>query len=55
MSENNVPAKTTTSVPAPQTGKKPRRRRSRLARTVKKMVKTVIALVVLVAVRLFGL
>ena len=55
MSENNVPAKTTTSVPAPQTGKKPRRRRSRLARTVKKMVKTVIALVVLVAVGLFGL
>ena len=55
MSENNVPAKTTTSVPAPQTGKKPRRRRSRLARTVKKLVKTVIALVVLVAVRLFGL
>ena len=55
MSENNVPAKTTTSVPAPQTGKKPRRRRSRLARTVKKLVKTVIALVVLVAVGLFGL
>lgn len=55
MSENNVPAKTTNSVPAPQTGKKPRRRRSRLARTVKKMVKTVIALVVLVAVGLFGL
>ena len=55
MSENNVPAKTTTSVPAPQTGKKPRRRRSRLARTVKKLVKTVVALVVLVAVGLFGL
>lgn len=55
MSENNVPAKTTTSVPAPQTGKKPRRRCSRLARTVKKLVKTVIALVVLVAVGLFGL
>ena len=55
MSENHVPAKTTTSVPAPQTGKKPRRRRSRLARTVKKLVKTVIALVVLVAVGLFGL
>ena len=55
MSENNVPAKTTTSVPAPQTGKKPRRRRSRLARTVKKLVKTVITLVVLVAVGLFGL
>ena len=55
MSENNVPAKTTTSVPAPQTGKKPRRRHSRLARTVKKLVKTVIALVVLVAVGLFGL
>ena len=55
MSENNVPAKTTTSVPAPQTGKKPRRKRSRLARTVKKLVKTVVALVVLVAVGLFGL
>ena len=55
MSENNVPAKTTTSVPAPQTGKKPRRRCSRLARMVKKLVKTVIALVVLVAVGLFGL
>ena len=55
MSENNVPANTTTSVPALQGGKKPRRRRSRFGRAVKKLVKTVIMLVVLVAVLLFGL